>query len=212
VLVDLQYLDAHRAYGFGKSLRRRDPRAWRYYFKRIEDAVVPNTLRLLHAFREQRMRVIYLTLGAELPDAADFGGPDVAIVRPARPGGATTVYYKGAFEHEIIPPLAPVDGELVVNKTSRSAFTSTALERTLLNLHIRTLVIAGVATGSCVDLTARDAIDRGFHAVIVEDATADLDDVLHRAALRQFAFRWGHVWTCAETLRALRRGAGARRP
>ncbi|HLA23865.1 MAG TPA: isochorismatase family cysteine hydrolase [bacterium] len=205
VIVDMQYLDAHRDYGLGKSLQKTHPRLWRYYFDRIERVVVPNAKRLLHAFRRGRMRVIHLTLGPELQDGADFVGPDAAFLRQMRPSSSPGFFHKETFEHRILPDLAPVDGELVVNKTSRSAFTSTALERTLLNLRVRTVIVVGVATSACVDLTARDAVDRGFGAVIVEDATADLDEVLHEAALRQFVFRWGRVWTCEETLRALRR-------
>lgn len=205
VLVDMQYLDAHRDYAFGRNLRETHPGVWRYYFRRIEGVVVPNGQRLLLAFRRRGMRVIHLTLGSELQDGTDFVGPDAAFLSRQRSAASPAAFHKGTIEHRILPQLTPIAGELVLNKTSRSAFTSTALERILLNVRVRTLVFVGVATSACVDLTARDAVDRGFGAVIVEDATADLDRLSHQAALRQFAIRWGRVWTCDKTLRALRR-------
>ena len=73
----------------------------------------------------------------------------------------------------------------------------------MLNFGLETLVIAGVSTSSCVETTARDAADRGFRVAIVEDATAELDEPSHDATLRQFAVRWGRVWTTDETLNEL---------
>ena len=91
----------------------------------------------------------------------------------------------------------------MINKTSRGAFNSTAIERTLHNLGVDALVMTGVMTCSCVETTARDAADRAFKVVLVEDATADLDQSSHEAALKQFMLRWGRVWTTAETISTL---------
>ena len=66
VIVDMQYVDAHRDHGLGESLRRTHPEVWAYYFARVEDYVVPNVKRILDAFRRAQMRVIYLTLGPVL--------------------------------------------------------------------------------------------------------------------------------------------------
>jgi nicotinamidase-related amidase len=69
---------------------------------------------------------------------------------------------------------------------------------------IRTLVFTGVATSVCVDLTARDAADRGFGTILVEDATADLMDDWHKAALLQFALRWGGVMRSDDVIDVIR--------
>jgi nicotinamidase-related amidase len=200
LVVDMQYVDAHRDYALGKSLRESHPTVWEYYFTRLEEHVIPNTRRLLDAFRGHGMRVIYLTVGPELPDGADM----VALRRPKNaPGLRPMLYHKGTFEHEILEELAPAEGELIINKTSRSAFNSTAIERVLLNLGLDALVVCGVSTSSCVETTARDAADRGFRVVVVEDATAELDEPSHDATLRQFAVRWGRVWTTDETVNVL---------
>jgi biuret amidohydrolase len=197
IIVDMQYVDAHRDYGLGASLRESHPEVWEYYFDRVDGLVVPNVRRCLDSFRRLGLRVIHLTIGAVLPD----GGDMTPLRRPPRSAGLRPLFHHaGTFEHRILDELAPVEGELVINKTSRSAFNSTAIERALVNLGVETLVFVGVTTSSCVDTSARDAADRGFKVVIVEDATAELDEPSHEAALRQFAVRWGRVWTTDETL------------
>ena len=202
LLIDMQYLDAHPDYGLGAYLKREFPEVWQYFFDRMRDVVVPNCQELLKLFRAQDMRVVHVTIGPVLEDGMDM----VPLRRPApaADGLQSLLHYVGTFEHGIIPELAPIPGELVINKTSRSAFNSTAIERVLRNLGIETLIVAGVTTSSCIDTTARDAADRGFQPVIVEDATAEHDQPSHEAALRQFAVRWGRVWTAAETARRLR--------
>lgn len=200
IVVDMQYVDAHRDYGLGASLRATHPELWASYFARVEQLVVPNTVRLIGAFRDAGMRVVYLTLGPVLAD----GGDMLAVRRGhVTPGIQAMFHHQGTFEHRILDELAPRDGELVINKTSRSAFNSTAIERVLLNLGVEGLVVAGVTTSSCVDTTARDAADRGFKVAVVEDASAEIDEPSHDAALRQFAVRWGRVWTTDEALAAV---------
>jgi nicotinamidase-related amidase len=201
LLIDMQYLDAHPDYGLGAYLKRAFPQAWQYFFDRLRDTVVPNCKELLDVFRAEDMRVVHVTIGPVLEDGMDM----VPLRRPApaADGLQSLLHYVGTFEHGIIPELAPIPGELVINKTSRSAFNSTAIERVLRNLGVETLIVAGVTTSSCVDTTARDAADRGFQTVIVEDATAEHDQPSHEAALRQFAVRWGRVWTTAETIETL---------
>jgi nicotinamidase-related amidase len=202
LIIDMQYLDAHPDYGLGAYLKEGFPRVWEYYFDRVRDLVLPNCQALLELFRAEGMRVVHVTIGPVLDDGMDM----VPLRRPApAPGGLQSLlHHVGTFEHGILPELAPITGELVINKTSRSAFNSTAIERLLLNLGLQTLIVAGVTTSSCVDTTARDAADRGFQTVVVEDATAEHDQASHEAALRQFAVRWGRVWTTADTISALR--------
>ena len=198
VLVDMQYVDAHRDHGLGSSLQASHPEIWEYYFARIERLVVPNCARLLDVFRDHGMRIVHLTLGPQLADGADLPG----LRRPATaPGLSPMLHHVGSETHAILPELAPADGELVINKTSRGAFNSTAIDQALRNLGITGLVIAGVSTSSCVETTARDAADRGYRVAIVEDATAEFDEASHEATLRQFAARWGRVWTTAEAVR-----------
>ncbi|HEX4931488.1 MAG TPA: isochorismatase family cysteine hydrolase, partial [Gaiellaceae bacterium] len=117
--------------------------------------------------------------------------------------GAPALWHRGTFEHEVIAALVPGAGELVIDKNTSSAFNSTGFEWLLRNLEIDTLVLAGMATDMCVETTARDAADRGFDVIVVEDATATFFEHHHRAALSGFARVFGQVWDTARVLAAL---------
>ena len=112
----------------------------------------------------------------------------------------------GTFEHELIAALAPEAGELVIDKNTSSAFNSTGIEWLLRNMEVETLVVAGMATDMCVETTARDAADRGFNVIVVEDATATFFEHHHRAALSAFARVFGQVWDTDAVVAALAAG------
>jgi nicotinamidase-related amidase len=200
LIVDMQYSSASREHGWGPSLGKDFPENWGYYFNRVEQLVIPNSLRLLNAFRQANARVIHLTLGPVLADQTDMT-PD----RRATGGTLQTLSSNvGTFEHSILKELEPLDTELVINKTSRGAFNSSAIDQMLRNFCVRSLVLAGVSTSACVETTARDAADRGYRTIMVEDACAELDAASHDATLRQFAMRWGRVWTSDQVISELR--------
>ena len=115
VIIDMQYLDAHREYGLGRNLKENHPEVWRYYFDLVDSRVVPNTRRLLEEFRLRQLRVIHVTLGPVLPDGSDM----VKLRRPTGSKGLESLlHHVGTFEHSILEELKPLEGETVV-KTSR---------------------------------------------------------------------------------------------
>jgi biuret amidohydrolase len=184
VVVDMQYSCAHPDYGVGLILRDRRPATYAWWRDELETRVVPNIQRLLRFFRQRQLRVIYLTVGPELPDGAD-------LPRRRREREVTSfanlptkrTYGRGTFEHQIRAELAPEPGELVLNKTGLSGFTSTGLDQALRGLELNTLVFCGVTTNGCVETTCRDAADRGYWTVLVEDACTSLSPYYHQAAL-----------------------------
>ena len=91
----------------------------------------------------------------------------------------------------------------MLDKNTSSAFNSTGLEWLLRNMDVETLVVVGMATDMCVETTARDAADRGFNVIVVEDATATFFEHHHRAALSGFARVFGQVWDTDRVLTAL---------
>lgn len=207
LVIDMQHFDASRGYGVGPTMFERAPRLAEYYFDRVDRVVVPNIARLLEAFRGAKARVIYVTLGAELDDLADLPAASRARSRKREAAvGRPTFYPRSSFECQIIPSLAPLKGELVVNKTSLGAFNSTLLDLTLRNLGIETLVITGVVTTACIETTARDAADRGFNVVIAEDGCAAWDEESHRSTLRAFSRHFGRVDTVEHLLQVVRSG------
>ncbi|HLJ61057.1 MAG TPA: isochorismatase family cysteine hydrolase [bacterium] len=210
VVVDMQYMDAHPDYGLGKVFATVDPSRAQYYFSRLRDTVIPNLQRLLEVFRAAGLRVIYLTLGPVLADGSDLSPNFRRRYRlEERSLGFQVTHPVGTPEHRVLDEIAPRPGELVINKTANSAFNASNIDRVLRNLEVRTLVIAGVGTEVCVETTARDAVDRGFNGVIVEDACATLDDASHNSALLTFARWFGKVASTDDVIAELRRGRPA---
>ncbi|MGD9762407.1 MAG: cysteine hydrolase family protein [Candidatus Binatia bacterium] len=195
LVIDMQYLDAHRSYGMGKLLVERFPESGDYFCGRLERTVIPNQQRLLALFREAGMRIVHITVGGHLPDNSDW----VPLRREAderverETGSKPACYTVGTFEHGILPELAPQPGELVLNKVSRSVFTSTGIDQILRNMGIDTLVLTGVMTNSCVEMAARDAADRAYKCIVVDDACATFTQEMHDAALRTFRMLYGKV-------------------
>jgi nicotinamidase-related amidase len=197
VVVDMQYASASRRDGLGALLKAKgleDRGAYR--FDRIEQVVTPTIQSLLVAFRRDKLPVVYLTVGSKLPD---FGDMLPGMRRFAEAIGNT----EGAKEHRILDELAPLAREAVVNKTTMSAFHSSGFERLFQAMGRTPLCFTGVSTNSCVEGTARDAADRGFQCVIVEDGCGAGSGELHDATCRNFARLLGRVATAREVLREL---------
>ena len=88
---------------------------------------------------------------------------------------------RGERGHDIIPQLYPVPGEPIIDKPGRGAFTYTDFELLLKVKGIKNLVLAGVTTDVCVSSTLREASDRGYDCLLVEDATAASKTDLHKS-------------------------------
>jgi nicotinamidase-related amidase len=186
-VIDMQYASACRTTGFGRWLAehgRADEGAYR--FDRIETLVVPNIRRLLAFFREHGLPCVFLRLGAQLERCAD-------LIPYLRALEADFGNVAGNREFEFLDELAPLPGEPVVTKLSASAFSSSGIDALLRNLGVRSIVFTGVSTSQCVDLTARDAADRGYNALVVEDAVAEDRADFHAWTLEQFLRLFGRV-------------------
>lgn len=98
----------------------------------------------------------------------------------------------GSWGHDFYGVTA-VDGEPVIDKSCYSAFIGTDVEKQLLQRGIRTLVFAGVQTNVCVESSLRDAVCRGFYAVLASDCVASHTPPLHEATLNNVRFLFGDV-------------------
>ncbi|MCP9851244.1 cysteine hydrolase [Cyanobium sp. Morenito 9A2] len=92
----------------------------------------------------------------------------------------------GSRAATVIEELVPLGDELVLPKSSSSAFTSTTLDYLLRNIGIRTLVVIGLLTDQCIDHTVKDAADRGYRVVCLTDACQAAIPERHRQALACF--------------------------
>jgi nicotinamidase-related amidase len=197
VVVDMQYASACRTTGLGRWLAEQGREdEGRYRFERVEELLVPNIARLLACFRDRGLERIFVRLGAELPGCRDL----LPHIRELETAFGNV---RGQREFEILDELAPQPGEVVLTKSSASAFTSTGIDALLRNLGAEHLVFTGVSTSQCVDLTARDAADRGYRCLIVEDAVAEDREDYHRWTLEQFQRLFGRVAQTDEVIAEL---------
>lgn len=172
VIVDMQYLDAHRDYGMGAEAKRMGTEdQLEYYISRVENLVTPNIQRLQKACRENGVDVIFLKIGSLVEDGRDQAQVHkrLQLLAPA-----------SSKEAEILEEIKPMDNEMVITKGCSGVFNGTNFDQILANLGIKNLVFCGVATNYCVETSVRDAGDRDYNAILIEDACAGQTEELDR--------------------------------
>lgn len=138
-------------------------------------AIVPTVMRLLAGARAAGLAVIH-TRECHRPDLSDCPpakrARGSASLRIGDPGPMGRILIAGEAGAQIVPALAPLGDEVVFDKPGKGAFYATGLGDHLARQGIRSLILAGVTTEVCVQTTMREANDRGFECLLLEDATA----------------------------------------
>ncbi|TVU15137.1 hypothetical protein EJB05_38642, partial [Eragrostis curvula] len=105
---------------------------------------------------------------------------------------------------ELLPGAGREDGDLVVEKSTYSAFAgTTGLEAALRGMGVEEVIVAGVMTNLCCETTARDAFVRGFRVFFSADATATASRDLHEATLANMAYGFAYIVDCKRLEAAL---------
>jgi len=99
-------------------------------------------------------------------------------------GGKSRILTRGYAGWEIIPELAPLPEEIVIDKPGKGAFMGTSFELHLQLAKIQNLVFTGVTTDVCVHTIIREANDRGYECLLLGDATCSIEEEVHDAAVR----------------------------
>jgi nicotinamidase-related amidase len=189
VLIDMQR-DFIEPGGFGASLGNDVS---------LLEAIVPATRAVLEAWRRAGGWVVH-TREAHLPDLSDCppakrdrGHPTLRI---GDVGPMGRVLVRGEPGSRIIDALAPVDGELVLDKPGKGMFHATGLHETLQARGITHLLFGGVTTEVCVQTSMREANDRGYEGLLLEDCTESYFPAFKAATLEMIRAQGGIVgWT-----------------
>lgn len=150
---------------------------WAYFFDRIDNLTIPNNKKLLDFFRANELEVTFGRIACHHKD-----GRDRSPVQ-RRPGWNNILLPIGDPGAEMVPELAPLEDEIVVNKTTDSVVAGTNYEFLLRNMGIETVICTGVVTDQCVASTVRGLADAGFEVILVEDACAAATQQLHDAEI-----------------------------
>ena len=162
-------------------------------------AIVPTVAALIAWCRAHGVRVLHTREGHR-PDLSDCppakrrrGAPALRI---GDPGTMGRLLVDGEPGNDIVPAVAPAAGETVIVKPGKGAFHATPLDEMLRQQGITHLLFAGVTTEVCVQTTMREANDRGYDCLLVEDACASYFPAFHQATLEMVRAQGGIVgWT-----------------
>ena len=170
-------------------------------------AIVPTVRALLDWARRHAITVLHTREGhrpdlADCPPAKQRRGDPALRIGAKGPMGRILV--DGESGNDIVPALAPLAGEPVIVKPGKGAFWATPLDEMLRWRGVTHLILAGVTTEVCVQTTMREANDRGYDCLLIEDATESYFPEFKRATLDMVRAQGAIVgWTAPfATLRA----------
>jgi nicotinamidase-related amidase len=159
-------------------------------------AIVPTVAALIGLFRKHGLPIIH-TREAHRPDLSDCppakrlrGAPGLRI---GDTGAMGRILIAGEPGNAILPELAPLPGEIAIDKPGKGMFWATGLHERLQAMGITQLVFAGVTTEVCVQTSMREANDRGYDCLLIEDATESYFPEFKAATIEMIVAQGGIV-------------------
>jgi len=170
-------------------------------------AVIAPCRRVLDAARAIGMMVIHTREGhghdlADCPPSKIVRGRGAKKIGDHGPMGRILV--RGEHGHDIVPELAPIGGEVVIDKPGKGAFHATHLDHVLHNRRIHSLIVCGVTTEVCVNTTVREANDRGYECVVLADCVGSYFPEFQRVALEMIKAQGGIFGWVSDSSHALK--------
>ncbi len=162
-------------------------------------SIVPTVKKLLETFRSLNLPVIH-TIEAHAADLSDCPPSKLnrgkGNLKIGDQGSMGRILIVGEAGNNIIPELTPLEKEIVITKSTKGAFCRTNLEEILQKENITHLLFAGVTTEVCVQTTMREANDRGYECLLIEDATASYFPDFKSATIEMLRAQGGIIgWT-----------------
>ncbi len=156
--------------------------------------VVPPLQRVLEAARAAGLLVIHTREG-HLPDLSDLPEAKLKRGKPSLrigdPGPYGRILIRGEYGQDIVDELAPLPGEVVLDKPGKGAFYATELSQILQANGISRLIVTGVTTEVCVHTTVREANDRGYDVLVLSDCVGSYFPEFQRVGVEMISAQGG---------------------
>ncbi|MFP4608105.1 MAG: cysteine hydrolase family protein [Candidatus Natronoplasma sp.] len=173
IIIDIQYNMTAQGHGVFKDAKELGVRkGYDYYYDRIQNSVIPNIQKLLKSFRESGKMIVFTKIRSSSPFNDHNREDDDSIEDLDDDEGV------------ILKEVMPTNDDIIITKNDMDIFSGTGLNSLLKENGINTLIMAGVLTNECVQVSVLQAVENGYRVVLLEDSTAAFSEEIHEKAMK----------------------------